>query len=194
MADAVTGNSFLDGLLEKAPAGPSTPKRGQNYNYPLRRYLLPDGRVEQLQGDPHNRAYYEDKGYHLLSDIPGRNGGLSEVDQYLQVEYPTLLAEQREKAQIINAIRRAGERDRNLNFEDDFDDLSLDEMRAELKRIQDDYGKPIRISKSRAAERADRARDVLLQGVETTEQTSMEALEVRRQQRPPSPRQGGVPA
>jgi hypothetical protein len=191
MAEAVTGNPFLDGLLERAPASVSTPRRGQNYNYPLRRYLLPDGRVEMLQGDPHNRAYYEDKGYKLLSDIPGRDGGPSEVERYVQVEYPKILAEQREKASIINAIRRAGERDRNLNFEDDFDQLSLDEMRDELKRIQEDYGKPIRISKSRAAERADRARDAMLQGVETTEQTSMEALEQRRTQRPP--RQGGAP-
>jgi hypothetical protein len=191
MPEAITGNTFLDGLLERAPAAASQPRRGQNYNYPLRRYLLPDGRVESLQGDPQNRSYYEDKGYKLLSDIPGRDGGPSEVERYVQVEYPKILAEQREKASIINAIRRAGERDRNLNFEDDFDQLSLDEMRDELKRIQEDYGKPIRISKSRAAERADRARDAMLQGVETTEQTSMEALEQRRTQRPP--RQGGAP-
>jgi hypothetical protein len=184
MAEAITGNPFLDGLLERTPSKPSQPRRGQDYNYPLRQYLLPDGR-EKLQGDPHNRAYYEDKGYHLLSDAPGRDGRLSEVDQYVQVEYPALLAEQREKALIINAIRRAGERDRNLNFDDDFDELSLDEMKAELKRIQDDYGKPIRISKSRAAERADAARDARLAGVETTDDTSIEAVEARRMARPP---------
>jgi len=42
MVEAVTGNPFLDGLLERAPASASTPKRGQNYNYPERLYLLPD--------------------------------------------------------------------------------------------------------------------------------------------------------
>jgi len=188
MPAAITGNPFLDGLLERAPAAPSTPRRGQDYNYPLRMYLLPDGRVERLQGDPHNRAYYEDKGYHLLSDVPGRDGRLSEVEQYQQVEYPKLLAEQREKATIINAIRKAGERDRNLSFEDDFDKLSLDELRAELKRIQDDYGKPIRISRSRAAEREEAARDRQVAGIETADQTSIEALEQRRQARPPAGR------
>lgn len=185
MAEAITGNPFLDGLLERAPATPSQPRRGQDYNYPERLYLLPDGRVEKLQGDPHNRAYYEDKGYHLLSEQPGRDGSKSEVRRYVEDEYPKLLAEQREKASIINAIRRAGERDRNLNFEDDFDTLNLEEMRAELKRIQEEYGKPIRITRSRAAERADAARDARLIGVETTEQTSIEAVEARRMARPP---------
>jgi hypothetical protein len=185
MPETITGNEFLDGLLERTPVAPSQPRRGQNYNYPQRLYLLPDGRVEYLQGDPHNRAYYEDKGYHLMSDAPGRDGRPSEVDQYLKVEYPKILAEQREKATIINAIRKAGEKDRNLNFEDDFDSLSLEEMRAELKRIQEDYGKPIRISRSRAATRAEENRDRLLVGVETTEQTSIEAVEARRVARPP---------
>ena len=185
MAEAITGNPFLDGLLERAPAAPSQPRRGQNYNYPERYYLLPDGRVEKLQGDPQNRAYYEDKGYHLMSDMPGRDGGKSEVQRYVEDEYPKLLAEQREKASIINAIRRAGERDRNLNFEDDFDGKTLDELKADLQRIQEDYGKPIRISRSRATERAEAARDARLAGVETTEQTSMEAVEARRMARPP---------
>lgn len=188
MAETITGNPFLDGLLERTPAAPTQPRRGQNYNYPERLYLLPDGRVERLQGDPHNRAYYEDKGYHLLSEAPGRDGRLSEVDQYVQIEHPKLLAEQREKASIINAIRRAGERDRNLNFdEDDWDQLNLEEMRERLKTIQEDYGKPIRISRSRATERAEAARDARLQGVETTGQTSIEAVEQRRQARPGRP-------
>lgn len=191
MTETITGNPFLDELLDRSPAAPTQPRRGQNYNYPLRRYLLPDGRVELLQGDPHNRAYYEDKGYHLMSEAPGRDGRLSEVEQYVQVEYPKILAEQREKAAIINAIRKAGEKDRNFSFEDDFDLLSLEEMREEFKRIQADYGKPIRISKSRAAARADATRDRLLQGVETTDQTSIEAVEQRRAQRPP--RSGGTP-
>ena len=185
MPETITGNPFLDSLLERTPQTPSQPRRGQNYNYPLRLYLLPDGRVEYLQGDPHNRAYYEDKGYHLMSDAPGRDGRPSEVDQYLKIEYPAILAEQREKAAIINAIRRAGERDRNLNFEDDFDGKTLDELKEDLRRIQDDYGKPIKISRSRAAERAEAARDRMLVGMETTEQASIEAVEARRLARPP---------
>jgi hypothetical protein len=183
--ETITGNPFLDGLLERTPMAPSQPRRGQNYNYPERLYLLPDGRVAKLQGDPHNRAYYEDKGYHLLSEAPGRDGRPSEVEQYTLIEYPKILAEQREKAAIINAIRRAGERDRNLNFEDDFDGKTLEELQEDLRRIQEDYGKPIRISRSRAADRAEATRDRMLVGIETTDQTSIEAVEQRRVARPP---------
>jgi len=186
MPEIITGNEFLDSLLERTPVAPSQPRRGQNYNYPERLYLLPSGRVARLQGDPHNRAYYEDKGYHLLSEAPGRDGRPSEVEQYTRIEYPRILAEQREKAAIINAIRKAGERDRNLNLGDDeWDTLTLDEMRAEFRRIQEEYGKPITMIRSRASERAAEARDRLLVGVETTEQTSIEALEARRVARPP---------
>jgi hypothetical protein len=192
MAEAVTGNAFLDGLLERAPVGPSQPRRGQNYNYPERLYLLPDGRVERLQGDPHNRAYYEDKGYRLLSDLPGRDGRKSEVRQYLENEHPTLLVEQREKALIINSIRRACERDATLgSVPQDYDDYTLDELREELQNIKEQYGKNIPIIKTKKRRETMSPEDRLLSGVETTEQTSIEHLEQRRRQ-PPSRR--GEPA
>jgi hypothetical protein len=152
---------------------------------------LPDGRVEKLPGDPHNRAYYEDKGFRLLSEAPGRDGRLSEVDQYVQVEYPKLLADQIEKAKIINAIRKANEHDPSLSLEEDYDEYTLEDLRAELVDIKERYGKdiplphtPLRKRQAMAA-----AQDKLLAGVETTEHTSLEALEQRRRARPP---QGGT--
>lgn len=190
MAEALTtGNEFIDRLLEQAPAAASQPRRGQNYNYPLRFYLKPDGTVVSLQGDPQNRAYYQDKGYHLLSDAPGRAGQKSEVQQYLQDEYPKLLKEQRDKAAIVNAIRRAGERDRNLNLEVTFDDYTIDELREYLKQIKDESGKDIRVILPRRAQAREDARDaVLLTGVETS--ASMEEihakLEAGRGRRPPT--------
>jgi hypothetical protein len=177
MAD-VTGNDFLDRLLDQAPPEASQPKRGQNYNYPTRLYLKPDGRVVTLQGDPGNRAYYQDKGYHLLSDTPGRAGGKSELRQYVEDEYPKLLAEQREKAAIINAIRKANERDRNLNLEDTFDDYTVDELRTYLKQIKEETGKDIRVvvpKRAAARQAADEAR--LIQGVETADEASIEGLQ-----------------
>jgi hypothetical protein len=186
MAVAVTGNPFLDGLLERAPATASTPRRGQNYNYPLRRYLLPDGRVEWLQGDPHNRAYYEDKGYKLLSDVPGRNGQLSEVAQYEQVEYPKLLAEQREKALIINSIRRANDRDPTMNLPTEYDGWTLEQLKDELVGIKEQFGRDIRMYKPRHGPQT--AEDRVLTGVETTEQTSLEEIERKRAARPPAGR------
>ena len=186
MPDTITGNAFLDSLLERTPVAPSVPRRGQNYNYPERLYLLPDGRVEYLQGDPHNRAYYEDKGYHLMSDTPGRDGRPSEVDQYLQIERPKLLAEQREKAALINTIRRAGERYRDLKLEDTFDDYSIAEIREYLADIKTRTGHDIRVVMPKRAQAREDARDAaLLAGIETAAETSIEAVEARRVARPP---------
>jgi len=175
-----TGNAFLDKLLEQTPPVASQPKRGQNYNYPMRRYLKPDGTVVMLQGDPQNRAYYQDKGFHMLAQNPGRDGGLSEEQQYLQQEYPRLLKEQREKAALINAIRRAGERYRDMHLEDTFDEYSVDEIREYLRQIKDETGKDIRVilpKRAQAREDAQEAR--LLAGVETAATQSIEALQAK---------------
>ena len=187
MADAITGNEFIDRLLEQTPASVSTPRRGQNYNYSERLYLKQDGSVVSLQGDPNNRALYQDKGYHLLSDTPGRGGTKSEVEQYRQVEYPVLLKEQRDKAGLINAIRKAGERYRDLNLEDTFDDYTVDELRAYLKQIKDDTGKDLRIILPKRAQAREDARDAaLLAGVETSATVSMEEVagKIERGRRP----------
>jgi len=178
MAEPITGNDFLDKLLEQAPTTASQPRRGQNYNYPTRLFLKPDGTVVSLQGDPQNRAYYQDKGFHLLSDTPGRAGAKSEVRQYVEDEYPRILLDQRRKAEIINAIREANRRDPTLNLTDTFDAWSVEELQEYLKQIKDETGKNIRIvtpRRIRAAEEAAEAR--LLQGVETAERASVEALQ-----------------
>lgn len=178
MPETSTGNPFIDTLLQQTPPAASQPRRGQNYNYPLRHYLKPDGSVVQLQGDPQSRAYYQDKGYHLLSEAPGRAGGKSEVRTYLEDEYPSILKAQREKAAIINAIRRAGERYRDLSLEDTFDDYSVDELREYLKQIKEETGKDIRVIVPRRQQAAQDAADArLLSGVETTEHQSIEGLQ-----------------
>ena len=177
MVEQVTGNAFLDRLLDQTTPV-STPQHGQNYNYPLRWYLKPDGMVVQLQGDPQNRAYYADKGFHELREQPGRDGGRSEVEQYTEVEYPKLLKEQREKAALINAIRRAGERYRDLSLEDTFDDYTIDEIREYLRQIKEETGKDIRVIRPKRVAAREEAQDArLMAGVETAETQSIEALQ-----------------
>lgn len=177
MSEVSTGSPFIDKLLEQTAPAASQPRRGQNYNYPLRHYLKPDGTVVQLQGDPQNRAYYQDKGYRMLSEAPGREG-TSEVHQYLDIEYPKLLKLQREKAAIITAIRRAGERYRDLNLEDTFDEYTVEELRDYLADIKRETGKDIRVILPKRAQAREDARDAaLLAGVETSETQSIEALQ-----------------
>ena len=176
----VTGNEFVDKLLERTAPEASQPRRGQNYNYPYKSYMKPDGSVVRLQGDPGNRAYYQDKGYVMLAESPGREGGVSENEQYWKVEYPKILKQQREKAALINAIRRAGERYKDLALEDTFDDYSIEEIREYLAEIKRDTGKDIRVimpKRQAAREAAEEAR--LLQGVETSDTMSMEALQAK---------------
>lgn len=174
-----TGSELLDKLLEQTAPAVSTPRRGQNYNYPERLYLKPDGTVVSLQGDPQNRAYYTDKGFRMLSETPRRDG-VSEAQQYRQVEYPKILKLQREKAALVNAIRRAGERYRDLNLEDTFDDYTVEELRDYLAEIKRDTGKDIRvILPKRAQAREDAADQRLLQGVETAATESLESLQAK---------------
>lgn len=181
MAD-VTGNAFIDTLLDQTPPAASQPRHGQNYNYPLRHYLKTDGAIVQLQGDPQNRAYYQDKGYRLLSEARARDGGPSEVERYRTVEYPQILNDQRQKAALINAIRRAGERYRDLNLEDTFDDYSVEEVREYLADIKRETGKDIRvIMPKRAAAREAASDAALLRGIETSDTMSMEALQAKLQ-------------
>ena len=183
MADEITGNEFVDRLLEQTASVVAQPQRGVNYNYPPRWYLKPDGAVVQLQGDPGNRAYYADKGFHEMRETPGRDGSRSEVEQYLRVEYPKILKEQREKAALINAIRRAGERYKDLSLEDTFDDYSIEEIRQYLVDIKTETGKDIRVimpKKVAAREAAEDAR--LMQGVETSATMSMEGLQAKLMQ------------
>lgn len=178
MPETMTGNAFIDTLLQQTPPAVSQPKRGQNYNYPLRHYLKADGAVVLLQGDPQSRAYYQDKGYHLLSEAPGRGGGKSEVRQYLEDEYPQILKQQREKAAIINAIRKAGERYRDLSLEDTFDDYTVEELREYLKQIKEETGKDIRVIVPKRQQVAQDAADArLLTGVDTTDTQSIEGLQ-----------------
>ena len=174
----VTGNEFLDRLLDQtAPA--AQPRRGQNYNYPQRQYLKPDGSVVWLQGDPQNRAYYQDKGYHMLSETPGRDG-ISEAEHYRTVEYPKLLKQQREKAALINAIRRSSEQHRDLTLETTFDDYSIEEIRDYLAQIKERTGLDINVVLPRRAKAREDARDAaLLRGVETAETESIESLQAK---------------
>jgi hypothetical protein len=179
MAEALTGNEFVDKLLDQT-SPPVQPQKGANYNYAMRWFLKPNGQVVQLQGDPTNRAYYADKGYHEMRETPGRDGGRSEVEQYQEVEYPKILEAQREKAALINAIRRAGERYRDLALEDTFDDYSVEEIREYLKQIKEETGKDIRVIRPKREVAREAKEDAkLLAGVETSESESMEGLQAK---------------
>jgi flagellar biosynthesis GTPase FlhF len=61
--------------------------------------------------------------------------------------------------------------------EEGWEDLTLEEMRDVLEQIKEETGKNIRVIRPRASKTTP---DRMLAGVETTENTSLEAAEARR--------------
>jgi len=135
-------------------------REGLPYNYPLRWYARPDGDIVKLQGDPNNRTYYEDKGFHLLTE--------EEVHVWEAGEREKVVAEQRRKAAIITAFRRLEVRVPAFILDDelsrDFADMSADAILEEyhLACAEANVKPQIRQSRHKAE-----PRDAQLAGIET---------------------------
>jgi hypothetical protein len=132
--------TFIDRMVEKTLGRTDIPlRRGQNYNYPLRWYAKPDGDIVQLQSDPQNRALYTDLGFHLLADVAARGESMSEVEEWERLERPKVIAEQRKRAKLINAIRKADTKDPTLATlidTDTIDSQSTEELEATIVEIR----------------------------------------------------------
>src|SRR6266576_3370678 len=138
-------------MVEKTLGRAVQPKRGQNYNFPARWYAKPNGDIVQLQSDPQSRAYYADKGFHLLADTAARGESMSEVEEWERIERPRVIAEQRRKAALIDA--------------DTIDSQSIEGLEVTIKEIRS-RGTPV--PDEAARERAE-PEPPLLRGVESAE-------------------------
>jgi hypothetical protein len=132
--------TFIDRMVDKTLGRTDIPlRRGQNYNYPLRWYAKPDGDIVQLQSDPQNRALYADLGFHLLADTAARGEQMSEVEEWERIERPKVIAEQRKRAKLINAIRKADTKDPTLGTlidTDSIDSQTTDELEQTILAIR----------------------------------------------------------
>lgn len=159
-------------------------REGISYNFPLKWFAKPDGSIVQLQSDPQNRAYYQDKGFSLLDADQER--------RWLSIERPRLLQVQQEKAHLINSLRTARDLDPVLKLnlppqiEVDWDHMTVAELRnqmAEINRLPTADGRPrIKLERlKRLQDQDDRHAqaegDALLRGVETG--TNRESFEQR---------------
>lgn len=164
-------DTFSERMIGKTLGQTVQPKRGQNYNYALRWYARTDGEIVQLQSDPQARAYYSDKGFHILADQPGRGEAMSEVEEWERIERPKLIKEQIQRAKYINAIRKTDERNPTLLLDiDDIDHWSLEQLEAEVKDIRERGGK-IRLTEPPIPKQP----EPMLQGVEKAD--SLEDLQ-----------------
>jgi hypothetical protein len=136
---------LLERLKERALPKVATVTRGQNYNYGLLWYMRTDGEIVQLQGDPQNRAYYEDKGYVVLRQESGIPGVRSESQEWEQVERPKVIAAQRKRATVINAIRRLEDRNPGVTRIGDFEIMTIEELEQQLRDMGQTTGQATRV-------------------------------------------------
>ena len=127
------------GRVQRAPA----------YNHRMLWYMKRDGSVVKLQGDPGNRAYYEDKGYVVLNEDETK---LWEQDKKVTrfdpetgerkttVVGPSIrkqvVAMQRKRAQLITMIRSIALRHAAVEVTGDLTITPTEELEAMLERLQ----------------------------------------------------------
>jgi hypothetical protein len=123
-------------------------KRLPAYNNPYLWYMKTDGEVVQLQGDPGNRAYYEEKGYVVLRpeevalylkdttrSVPDGKGGFKK--EILQPAIRRLvLAEQRRRAELITTIRNIAAKNPAVELAGDLSITPTDELEGLLAQLK----------------------------------------------------------
>jgi hypothetical protein len=167
---------LLERLEQRAAPAQDQPKRGLNYNFPLAWYRRADGDIVQLQSDPNNRTYYEDKGFVMLRP--------PEVREWLSQVRPEVIAGQKKRAQLVTAVRKIQAVAPQFLIDDDdqlaFASMPLEELEQFYKDGCEFIGRKIRLPAMRP-EKVTAQDDANLRGVETSESMSMEELEGKLQ-------------
>jgi hypothetical protein len=148
-----------------------------SYNIPQRLYLRNDGQYAWLQGDAKSRAYYIEKGFYCLN--------AEEVAEYEKLK-PSIVAGQREKAELINSIvdlvtsdnSLSGHRDKGGGVKAEVDLMSADQLRELWRSLCAETTQPDRQLPKPKRFRSE-GRDRNLDGVETNASTSMEEIEAK---------------
>lgn len=176
VADAEELTDWQLRVRDRVEPAPKKVTHGLNYNYPYKWYMKHDGTVVELQGDPQNFLYYTTKKkFHALTD--------GEVREFLKDERPKLIRLQRQKAQLIDAIRENVALDPMLKvtlnpaWDLDLDHMTIPELQDQMAWIKNQPtadGRPRRVhERLQRFQDADTRRDEaetkrMLDGVETT--------------------------
>src|SRR5262247_973198 len=123
--------------------------RGQIYNYAPLWFGRPDGSIVKLQGDPQNRAYYEDKGFTVLCP--------EEAREWEQDVRPGVLAQQRQKAAVIATIRRIGSKHPGVEIVDNLDALDIGDLEEFLVELGKVTNAPVKVMSKRFGVEPERA-------------------------------------
>lgn len=149
------------------------------YNNPYLWYMKRDGEVVQLQGDPGNRAYYEEKGYVVLRPeeaaaytkdtsrtVPdGRGGFRKEIIQ--PAVRRIVLQEQRKRAELITTIRNVAQKNPSVELAGDLSITPTEELEDLLAQLKGNQSINFTLLTARQRTRAEDFDDTdLTQGVE----------------------------
>jgi hypothetical protein len=127
------------GQVQRAPA----------YNHKMLWYMKPDGDIVKLQGDPGNRAYYEDKGFVVLSAEEQQAWERPKTrvrydpetgERRVEILAPSIrkrvIALQRERAQLIEMIRNIAARHAAVEVSGDLSITPTEELQAMVDKLQ----------------------------------------------------------
>jgi hypothetical protein len=172
----VDSTGLLERLEQRAAPTQVQPRRGSNYNVPLAWYRRADGDIVQLQADPNNRTYYEDKGFVMLRP--------QEAREWVTEVRPAVVAGQKRRAQLITAIRKIQAVAPQFLIDDDdqlaFATMPLDELEQFYKDGCEFIGRKVRLPAIRPDKPSGEV-DANLRGVETSDSVSMEELDGKLQ-------------
>lgn len=114
------------------------------YNNPYLWYMKRDGEIVQLQGDPGNRAYYEEKGYVVLrpEEVRAYTKDQTRVgaDGRKEVVRPAVrrivLKEQRRRAELITTIRNIAAKNPSVEMTGSLSVTPTEELEAMLVKLR----------------------------------------------------------
>jgi len=137
------------------------------YNNPYLWYMKTDGEIVRGQGDPGNRAYYEEKGYIVLRKeevdaylkdktrtVPDGRGGLKKEIVQPAVRRLVLI-EQRKRAELITTIRNIAMKNPAVELAGDLSITPSDELQVLLDQLKDNQSIHFTLLQARQPTRAE---------------------------------------
>jgi hypothetical protein len=159
-------------ILQQLRSRTSKPKgqvqRAPAYNHRMLWYMKPDGEIVPLQGDPGNRAYYEDKGFVVLRPNEEQVFLRGDSGRAIPPIRRVVIAEQRRRAVLITTIRNIASRNPSVELVGDLSITPTDELEALLTDLRGAQGINFRLleARQRTAPDYDERDDKVLEGLE----------------------------
>jgi hypothetical protein len=144
------------GHVQRAPA----------YNHRLLYYMRPDGEIVSLQGDPGNRAYYEDKGFVVLRPDEERMWLRGDPSRGIPAIRRAVIVEQRRRAVLVTTIRSIAKRNPAVEMTGDLSITPTEELEEMLTMLRSTQGINFRLIEARQRAVRDDLDDEASQGME----------------------------